>query len=198
MIAKILMCTAVVAATVTVILLSVLTPGGQNHGGHHPQEPKPIGQPNNNNVLSLYIQPGSDGINSIAESNVFGSVSHIVVFDQPVTEAPHNTSPVVGRAQGFMLPSAFSVLDLNLNSSEYKGSLSIRGQQTKKLHAHDDHENSSRREEFAVIGGTGHFALATGFAVFTSLNVNSNTTTSPGGAASKPFYHVRLHLGLRR
>eukprot|EP01018_Ginkgo_biloba_P028460 Gb_28538 [translate_table: standard] len=189
MISKILVCTAVLAATVAVVLLSVLTPGGTTH--HHPEtqqkpKPKPI-DPNRKNrgIISLYIQH-SPPVN--ADSNKVPSSRRIFVFDQPLTEGPENTSRPIGRAQGFMLPdglfasSAFNVFNLNLNTSEYQGSVSIQGKR----------KHHQPKEELPVVGGTGYFVYARGFAVFTLPNITTDSSVP------KPLYHVKLHLRFPR
>ncbi|GLJ38747.1 hypothetical protein SUGI_0790000 [Cryptomeria japonica] len=189
MISRILMCTAVVAATVAVILLSVFKPGGSK--GTHQPKPSPNNPISSNQpaIITLYVQPAPPGSSVNADTKLDPSAIQIAVFDQPLTEGPENTSKVIGRAQGFMLPtslfatSAFNVFNLNINTSEYKGSVSIQGKQ---------HKHQQEREELPVVGGTGYFAFATGFAVFTLPNVDS-----AHHGASKPLYHVKLHLRYR-
>ncbi|KAF9618042.1 hypothetical protein IFM89_039477 [Coptis chinensis] len=84
------------------------------------------------------------------------------IFHHTLTEGPENTSRVVGRAQGFIIPlehfahSAFNIIYLTFDMSEYSGSLNIQANQV-----HD-----KGREELTVVGGMGVFAFTRGLAIF--------------------------------
>ncbi|KAK7358187.1 hypothetical protein VNO77_00111 [Canavalia gladiata] len=169
MLARIIFCSAVCLATIAVILLALVSPVS-----HKKKHSRPWLD------LSLYIQ----------QPHISTSNTHLVpredaaafIFHRVLTEGPESTSKIVGKAQGFVIPveqfkqSAFNVIYLSFDTPDHSGSLSIQAMDL----AHKD------REEFRVIGGTGSFAFARGFAVFTQ----TDTLQSEVAAT----YHVKLQL----
>ncbi|TKY61020.1 Dirigent protein 11 [Spatholobus suberectus] len=165
MLPRIIFCTAVSLATIAVILLAVLSPVSHKKSHSRPWLD-----------LSLYIQ----------QPHIPTSNTHLVpredavafIFRCVLTEGPENTSRVVGRAQGFVIPteqfeqSAFDVIHLTFDTPDHSGSLSVQ--------AHKD------KEEFKVIGGTGSFAFARGVAVFTKTDSQQSEVAAT--------YHVKLQL----
>nr|KYP61481.1 hypothetical protein KK1_015971 [Cajanus cajan] len=122
--------------------------------------------------LSLYIQ--QPGI--ITTSN-----THLVpredggafIFRRVLTEGQENTSRVVGKAQGFVIPreqfeqsALFDVIYLSFDTPDHSGSLSVQA--------------GGDKEELKVIGGTGCFAFARGVALFTQTH--------------SKLTHLKLHL----
>ena len=106
------------------------------------------------------------------------------IYHRVLTEGPENTSRVVGKAQGFIIPveqfeqySAFNVIYLTFDTPEHSGSLSVQAKEV---------PHNKGREELTVVGGTGSFAFARGLAVITQTDGKPNDV-----AAS---YHVKLQL----
>ena len=101
-----------------------------------------------------------------------GGFGQIVMIDDALTEGPNRSSKVIGRAQGLY---AFADLDkigllMTLNyyftDGVYSGStLAILGR------------NSvfEKRREMAVVGGTGYFRLAKGYAVAKTVSFNTSS-----------------------
>ncbi|MCD7466578.1 hypothetical protein HAX54_003413 [Datura stramonium] len=176
MIARIIFCTAVLLATLSVILLAIFSP-------------IPQAEKNSKNPpwvdLSLYIQqPRVSSSNFPPEKapTDFGAL----IFHRLLTEGPENTSRVVGKAQGFIIPiqdfanSAFNIIYLTFNSKEFSGSLSV---EAKSL------TNDNNKEELNVVGGTGYFAFARGLAIFAQTEkeaINSDNLEAN--------YHIKLQL----
>ncbi|CAL5215263.1 unnamed protein product [Lathyrus oleraceus] len=168
MLSRIIFCTAVTLATITVIVLALVSPVSHNKIHSKPWLD-----------LSLYIQQ---------PQNITTSNTHAVpreeagafVFHRVLTEGPENTSKVVGKAQGFIIPverfqqSEFNVLYLTFDAPDHSGSLSVEAVKDKD------------GEEFKVVGGTGSFAFAHGVAVFS----RRDEKTSDEGL----IYHVKLEL----
>ncbi|KAG5041783.1 hypothetical protein JHK85_014259 [Glycine max] len=166
---RIIFCSAVSLATIAVILLAVLSPVSHNKSHSKPWLD-----------LSLYIQQPQ-----IATSN-----THLVpredagafIFRRVLTEGPEKTSRVVGRAQGFVIPteqfqqSEFNVMYLSFDTPDCSGSLSVQALKDK--------------QEFKVIGGTGSFAFARGVALFTKTHDYSQQSQ----VAAAATYHVKLQL----
>ncbi|GAB2218044.1 hypothetical protein Droror1_Dr00001261 [Drosera rotundifolia] len=98
-----------------------------------------------------------------------------------LTEGPDNTSHVVGKAQGFIVPdqkfadSAFNMIYLTFETPGYSGSVSVQASDLKY----------KDREELTVVGGTGSFAFARGVAVFVETNRGSD------------YVHASYHLELQ-
>ncbi|MCL7040309.1 hypothetical protein MKW94_001120 [Papaver nudicaule] len=160
--AKIIFCTAVSVATLAVILLALVSPVA------HKKLKKT--QPSNNAwlALSLYIQrPHSETINQPKPR--ISAHPGAYVFHRTLTEGPENTSRIVGKAQGFILPiehfahSAFNIIYLTFDTPEFSGSISMQAK-------HIDHK---AREELTVVGGTGSFAFARGLASFAQMSTDS-------------------------
>ncbi|KAL5052446.1 hypothetical protein RYX36_033128 [Vicia faba] len=167
MLSRIIFCTAVTLATITVIVLALVSPVSHNKIHSKPWLD-----------LSLYIQQPQN----TRTSNTHGvprEEAGAFVFHRILTEGPENTWKVVGKAQGFIIPverfqqSEFNVLYLTFDAPDHYGSLSVE--------AVKDGDNKNR-EEFKVVGGTGSFAFAHGVAVFSQ--------TSDEGL----IYHVKLEL----
>ncbi|GMY28515.1 dirigent protein 8 [Fagus crenata] len=168
MIPKVIFCTTVSLAILAVILLALLSPISHRKQSKNPARPPWL-------ALSLYIQQPH-----VASSNTQPMAARTdaeaFIFHRMLTEGPENTSRVVGKAQGFIVPieefahSAFNIIYLSFDTSEYSGSLSVEAKHV----AHKD-------TELTVMGGTGSFAFARGVAVFAETD-------------SQPSYHVKLQL----
>ncbi|XP_050364622.1 pterocarpan synthase 1 [Argentina anserina] len=169
MLPRIIFCAAVLLAILTVILLALVSPV--------PQRTPPLPSLD----LSLYIQQphvgSSNSLQPVAHSN-----TGAFIFHRKLTEGPENTSRVVGKAQGFIIPmenfaeSAFNIIYLTFHTPKYSGSLSVQAK----------HVSRKDTEELTVMGGTGSFAFARGLAVF------AQSDQQPVGAEST--YHVKLQL----
>ncbi|XP_074303685.1 dirigent protein 11 [Silene latifolia] len=166
MISRIIFCTAVSLTILAVLLLSVLSPVPYKNNDN--EQDKPL------ITFSLFIQQPRTPSPDI--QRVEDSSSGVFTFHRILTEGPHSTSKIVGKAQGFIIPvdhfaySAFNIIYLTFHTPDYSGSLSIRAKQL-------EHK---KREELVVLGGTGSFAFARGVAVF------EETIAS--------FYQVNLQL----
>ncbi|KAG5524933.1 hypothetical protein RHGRI_031572 [Rhododendron griersonianum] len=163
MLPNIIFCTAVSIAILTVALLTLFSPVPH---AKNPNDPWL--------ALSLYIQQSqvpSSGTKKVAQSR-----DGALLFHRKLTQGPENTSLVIGKAQGFIIPvqhfahSAFNLIYLSFHTREYSGSLSVEA----KNFAHKE------RGKLDVVGGTGSFAFARGFAVFTQID--------------HEFFHLKLHL----
>ncbi|GMN35395.1 hypothetical protein TIFTF001_005272 [Ficus carica] len=180
MLARIIFCTSVLLAILVVILLAVFspTPGHNMLSSNHTNPPWL--------ALSLYIQQPHIGNTYSTVQPVAAQLSDAgaLVFHRTLTEGPENTSQIVGKAQGFIIPvehfahSDFNILYLSFDTPEYSGSLSIQAK-------HVGHKDT---EELTVMGGTGSFAFARGVAVF------AQTTNSNESSDVDATYHVKLQL----
>ncbi|XP_057769895.1 pterocarpan synthase 1 [Salvia miltiorrhiza] len=166
MLSRIIYCSAVVLATTAVILLALFSPRPHRSGRITPQM-----------ALSFYIQQPQLG-GSVAAPPSAGAL----IFHRWLTEGPENTSRVVGKAQGFIIPvegfahSAFNIIYLTFHTHEHSGSVSVEARNLA----------FKEEEELSVVGGTGSFAFATGNAVFAQIGRQpSNMEAS---------YHIKLHL----
>lgn len=164
MLSRIIYCSAVVLATTAVILLALFSPLP------HRTTTSPV-------ALSFYIQQPQPSGSATAPPSVGA-----LVFHRWLTEGPENTSRVVGKAQGFIIPvegfahSAFNIIYLTLHTHGYSGSVSIEARNLA----------FKEEEELSVVGGTGSFAFANGNAVFAHMGRHpSNMEAS---------YHIKLHL----
>lgn len=176
MLPRIVFCTAVSLAILAVILLALLSPGphrkpSMNH--HHQTRPPWL-------ALSLYIQqPQIAGFSSNPNAR---SEAEALIFHHTLTEGPANTSRIVGKAQGFIVPvegfanSAFNIIYLTFDTSEHKGSLSVEAKHV----AHKD------EQLLTVVGGTGSFAFARGLAAFTHTDRHASVVDAT--------YRVKLQL----
>lgn len=167
MIARIIFCIAVLLAIFSVILLAIFSP---NKSKNPPWFD-----------LSLYIQqprvPASDFPSEKAPTDF-----RALIFHRLLTEGPENTSRVVGKAQGFIIPiqnfanSAFNIIYLTFSSKELSGSLSV---EAKSL--------TNDNNKLNVVGGTGYFAFARGLAIFAQTkreHINLETN----------YYNIKLQL----
>ncbi|KAJ4831775.1 Exocyst complex component S3A, partial [Turnera subulata] len=120
-------------------------------------------------ALSLYIQQPyipTPNVQPHAQADAAGAF----IFHRTLTEGPENTSRVVGKAQGFIIPvehfahSGFNIIYLTFNTPHYSGSLSIQAK----------HVEHKEREELTVVGGTGSFAFARGHAIFAQTDTESS------------------------
>ncbi|KAH6778850.1 hypothetical protein C2S52_010087 [Perilla frutescens var. hirtella] len=169
MLSRIIYCSAVVLATTAVILLAIFSP--LPHRSSHP---------GSRVALSFYVQqpqPGSPAMPPVAPPN-----AGALIFHRWLTEGPDNTSRVVGRAQGFIIPvesfahSAFNIIYLTFHADEYSGSVGI----------HARNLAYKEEEELDVVGGTGSFAFARGVAVFAQISKKISSVEAS--------YHIKLHL----
>ncbi|KAF8406382.1 hypothetical protein HHK36_008469 [Tetracentron sinense] len=168
---KIIFITAVSVATVAVILLALISP--VVHRKPQRNQTKPW------LALSLYIQPqiASPNTQPVARPDAGAFVFHHIL-----TEGLENTSRVVGKAQGFIIPiehfaqSAFNIIYLTFDTPEFSGSLSVQA----------THVGHNDKEELMVVGGTGSFAFVRGLAVF------AETDRQPYDVNA--MYHVKLRL----
>lgn len=176
MLPRVIFCTTVSLAILAVILLALLSPMSHKKPSKNNTKPPWL-------ALSLYIQQPQ-----VASSNtqpVTKSDAEAFIFHRMLTEGPENTSRVVGKAQGFIVPveqfahSAFNIIYLSFDTKEYSGSLSVEAKHV----AHKD------REELTVVGGTGSFAFARGFAVFAQADHTQLPTDVDAST-----YHVKLQL----
>lgn len=172
MLPRIIFCVTAILAIVAVILLALLSPVAHKNPAKNPSGP--------GLALSLYIQQphiSSSSVQPVAQSD-----AGAFFFHRALTEGPENTSQVVGKAQGFIIPvknfatSAFNIIYLTFETPEYSGSLSVQAKNV-------EHKDI---EELTVVGGTGSFAFARGVAVF----VQTDSRSSEVGVT----YHVKLQL----
>ena len=172
MLSRIIFCFAAILAILAVILLALLSPVAHKNPAKNPSRPWLD--------LSLYIQQphiSSSSIQPVAQSD-----AGAFIFHRALTEGPENTSRVVGKAQGFIIPmehfanSAFNIIYLTFETPEFSGSLSVQAK-------HVEHKD---KEELTVVGGTGSFAFARGFAVFAQTDSQSSEADAT--------YHAKLQL----
>ncbi|KAJ9186642.1 hypothetical protein P3X46_002189 [Hevea brasiliensis] len=169
MLCRIIFCVAVSISILLVILLSVFSPAPHKASSQDPSRPWV--------ALSLYIQQ-PDHISSSNLQPALRPDAGAFIFHRILTEGPENTSRVIGKAQGFIIPiehfahSAFNIIHLSFDTPHYSGSLNLQAKHV----AHKD------REELTVVGGTGSFAFARGLAVFAQTDGLSAT------------YYVNLQL----
>ncbi|KAJ8645705.1 hypothetical protein MRB53_007453 [Persea americana] len=156
MISKIIFCTAVSAATLAVVLLALISPSAHKKAQKNHTRPWLVLS------LSLYIQPPHVPVQSTQAMHV----DTAFIFHHTLTEGPENTSQVVGKAQGFIIPiehfahSAFNIIYIILDTADHSGSISV---QAKNIH-------HKAREELTVVGWTGSFAFARGLAMITHID----------------------------
>ncbi|XP_031479206.1 dirigent protein 7 [Nymphaea colorata] len=159
MLPKVIFLSAVAAATLCVVLLAVLSPAHRS----------PPSSATNSTAtapklfLSLYLQPPSRSPSPVpANQPAQQSGPSALVFRRAITEHPGSGSPVVGRAQGFVVPadrfpgSGLDVVYLTIDTTELSGGLAVRSPGARLPLA----------EDLPVVGGTGSFAFARGTAAF--------------------------------
>lgn len=130
--------------------------------------------------LTLYFQDYSGGPNATVveitgPSNgllSFTKFGAIFVTDDPITEGFEATSAQVARAQGIYVTSALDgsnthvLISIVFINDEYKGStLEVQGTSAQ----------FERVREVAVVGGTGIFRFARGYATFETLHYDHAT-----------------------
>ncbi|XP_057857733.2 dirigent protein 5 [Cryptomeria japonica] len=97
---------------------------------------------------------------------------YMVIFDDPITLDSNMHSPQVGRAQGLYvyngkhIQGAWFGFTIVLNSTDYKGSLTIAGA---------DYPLDDKHRYFSVVGGTGDFLMARGVCTITTDEVEPIT-----------------------
>ncbi|KAL4559478.1 hypothetical protein LXL04_031616 [Taraxacum kok-saghyz] len=167
-------CCSVSLAVLVVILLATLSPLPHSNSSSKPWL-----------ALSLYIQqPQTAAIPNTRPVTPpdADADAGALIFHRDLTEGPKNTSRVVGKAQGFIIPvkqfahSGFNIIYLTFDTHEYSGSVSI---QAKNL-------EDGEQDELTVVGGTGSFAFVRGIAVLTRKDEHDTDLVVP--------YHIRLHL----
>lgn len=180
MLPKIIFCTAVSLATLAVILLAIFSPVVTHRNpAKNPTRPWM--------ALSLYLQQTQDVSTSNTHTVAPPSDAGALIFHRALTEGPENTSRVVGKAQGFIIPiehfahSAFNVIYFTFDTHEYWGSLGVQA----KYIGHKD------KDELTVVGGTGSFAFARGFAVFAETGHGQGQEE---GSNSNASYNIKLNL----
>ncbi|KAL5711911.1 hypothetical protein ACHQM5_014136 [Ranunculus cassubicifolius] len=173
---KYIFCIAVSIAIVIVILLALISPVA--HKKSRKSQTRPW------LALSLYMQePQSE---TPYKKHTPSNSKTALVFQHMLTEGPKNTSRVIGKAQGFIIPieefahSAFNIIYLTFTLPEYSGSLSL----------HANHVENNGRDGYTVVGGTGRFAFARGMAVFADSDQQQSFLDA--------IYHVKLRLKLPR
>ncbi|GMI98638.1 hypothetical protein like AT5G42655 [Hibiscus trionum] len=170
MLQRIIFCFAVVLAIVAVVLLSLLSPLSHKSSSKNPSRPWL--------ALSMYIQQPLSTSSIHPDHPVARSDAGAFIFHRALTEGPENTSRVVGKARGFIIPvehfanSAFNIIYLTFETPEFNGSLSVEAK----------HVEDEDIQELRVVGGTGYFAFARGLAVFMQSSVPD------------PAYRVKLQL----
>ncbi|KAD6119208.1 hypothetical protein R6Q59_025269 [Mikania micrantha] len=167
---KLIFCVSVTLAVLVVILLATISPLPQRK-----PSPKPW------LALSLYIQQPQTG-GTANTRTVAPQDAGALIFHRVLTEEPKNTSKVIGKAQGFIIPveqfahSGFNIIYLTFDTPEYSGSVSIQAKNS----------GNGRRDELSVVGGTGSFAFVRGIAVLTQKDDRDTNLVVP--------YHIRLQL----
>ncbi|KAI3807274.1 hypothetical protein L1987_23199 [Smallanthus sonchifolius] len=167
---KLIFCVSVTLALLVVILLATLSPLP-----HRKPPSKPW------LALSLYIQQPQTATVPNTHTAAPQDVGALI-FHRVLTEQPKNTSRVIGKAQGFILPveqfahSGFNIIYLTFDTREYSGSVSIQAKNS----------GSGRTDELSVVGGTGSFAFVRGIAVLTQKDDRDTDLVVP--------YHIKLHL----
>ncbi|XP_042493691.1 dirigent protein 11 [Macadamia integrifolia] len=170
---RIIFCIAVSAAILAVILLAVISPVANRKRQKNQTGPSI--------ALSLYIQHPQK-THPTNSTPVTPSSAEAFVFHHTITEGAENSSPVIGKAQGFIIPiehfahSMFNIIYLTFNTPQFNGSLSVQAK----------HITHKAREELTVVGGTGSFAFARGIAVFAQKD--------PQPSDVDAIYHVKLLL----
>ncbi|KAI3684799.1 hypothetical protein L6452_34025 [Arctium lappa] len=168
---RFIFCGSVILAILVVILLATLSPLPHTKTSSKPWL-----------ALSLYIQQPQTTFVPPDTHTVAPQDAGALIFHRVLTEGPKNTSRVVGKAQGFIIPveqfarSGFNIIYLTFDTHEYSGSVSI---QAKNL-------GNDRKDELTVVGGTGSFAFVRGKAFLRQKDDHDSNIVVP--------YHIILHL----
>ncbi|KAG6497424.1 dirigent protein 2-like [Zingiber officinale] len=122
------------------------------------------GSPNATAVVSVNLHPESPA----------GGFGNIGVIDNILLEGPEPSSPVIGRAQGLAVFSDLTglsittALNLVFTAGEYNGSsLAMFGRY-----------EPGRVSDRNIIGGSGQFRLARGYALSQLVNATATTLTA--------------------
>lgn len=124
-----------------------------------------VGSPNATAAVSVNLHP---------ESPVGGFFGNIGVMDDILLEGPEPSSPAIGRAQGLVVysdltgSSATTAVNLVFTAGEYNGSsLAMFGRY-----------ESGRVSDRSIIGGSGQFRQARGYALSQLVNATASTLTA--------------------
>ncbi|KAL4187923.1 hypothetical protein AMTRI_Chr09g41550 [Amborella trichopoda] len=112
----------------------------------------------------------------VAEANTTKSsptlFGQVVVVDDPMTEGPELTSKLIGKAQGLYAPSSqseislFEAVDFVFTYDKFNGStLSVMGR----------NPILQKERELSIIGGSGAFRLARGYALKQTYSFDTAT-----------------------
>ncbi|KAF3651985.1 hypothetical protein FXO38_16349 [Capsicum annuum] len=126
--------------------------------------------------MTLYFQDWSGGPNATVLQITghqdhgplsFAKFGSVFVTDDPITEAFDKNSPEIARAQGIYVTSALDgkishvLISIIFTNEEHNGStLEIQGASPQ----------FERVREVAIVGGTGKFRLARGYATFETIH----------------------------
>ncbi|XP_044509174.1 dirigent protein 9-like [Mangifera indica] len=133
----------------------------------------------NNNVFNSengqpFVSAGQLPPGSSLQKLMFGTVT---VFDDELTEGQELGSGVVGRAQGFYLASS-------LDGTSQTIALTVLLHSGEHDHEYDDsisffgvHRTASHESQIAVVGGTGKYENAKGYATVETLHQEDQHTT---------------------
>uniref|UniRef100_A0A1D1YWC4 Dirigent protein n=1 Tax=Anthurium amnicola TaxID=1678845 RepID=A0A1D1YWC4_9ARAE len=143
------------------------------HGTHQPGTEKTT-------QLHFYFQEISAGPNPsvmrVAQANTTDasptSFGAVFVADNPLTEGPELTSRLLGRAQGVYSAASreeyalMMALNLVFVEGEYNGSALTMMGRNPIFHA---------AREMPIVGGSGHFRLARGYALLRTIRLDSKS-----------------------
>ncbi|XP_071729265.1 dirigent protein 11 [Rutidosis leptorrhynchoides] len=163
-------CVLVSLAILLVVLLATLSPIPHKNSSSKPWL-----------ALSLYIQQPKTATLPNTQT-VAPQDAGALIFHRVLTKGPKNTSRVIGKAQGFIVPvnefsgSGFNIIYLTFDTHAYSGSVGIQAKNS----------GSGHKDELTVVGGTGSFAFVRGIAVLTQKDGRDTDLVVP--------YHIKLHL----
>ncbi|KAJ7520167.1 hypothetical protein O6H91_20G070300 [Diphasiastrum complanatum] len=127
------------------------------------------------------LVPNATTISVAGPGSSNGGFGTVVIMDDLLTEGPSPYSKLVGRGQGTYILDSLVAVDLLLtfsavfDTSKYNGTLSFHG---------SDRTNLKQRE-IAVVGGTGVFRFARGYAII--------ETYSTQNLSAILFFNVTIH-----
>ena len=101
-----------------------------------------------------------------------GRFGQIVMIDNALTEGANRSSKVIGRAQGLYATAALDELGFLMTLNYYFTDGVYNGSTLAILGRNSIFEE---RREMAVVGGTGYFRLAKGYAVAKTSSLNLTT-----------------------